>query len=161
MTMEETQEILQAIKNYLTAGNPVWHKEVVAEALDMAIEALSAEAEQVTGKLNNRDDSLLTADAEAVKERKSKLDLISRSGAIKDISYWATNIIDPKMLVKEDALYILEMLPSVDAVEVVRCKDCKYWKEGKCWNLKGLNKTDGIVNADDFCSYGEREDGEE
>ena len=47
-------------------------------------------------------------------------------------------------------------LPSADAVEVVRCKDCKYWKEGKCWNLKGLNKTDGIVNADDFCSYGER-----
>lgn len=40
MTRAETQEILQEIKRYLTAGNPVWHKEVVAEALDMAIEAL-------------------------------------------------------------------------------------------------------------------------
>lgn len=50
--------------------------------------------------------------------------------------------------------------PTIDAIPVVRCGECKYWKEGKCWNMKGLNKTDGIVNADDFCSYGEREDGE-
>lgn len=42
-----------------------------AEALDMAVEALK----QVTGKLNNPDDSLLTADPEACKEQKSKLDL--------------------------------------------------------------------------------------
>ena len=35
--------------------------------------------------------------------------------------------------------------------------ECKYWSDGKCWNLKGLNKTDGVVNAYDFCSYGERE----
>ena len=48
------------------------------EALDMAIEAL----EQVTGKLNNPEDSLLTADSEACKEQKSKLDLISRQAAI-------------------------------------------------------------------------------
>ena len=39
---------------------------------------------------------------------------------------------------------------------LVTCGACKYWEDGKCWNLKGLNKTDGIVNADDFCSYGER-----
>ena len=46
----------------------------------------------------------------------------------------------------------------VDAVEVVRCKDCKYWVEEKdlglycsCWC--------GMMSetvADDFCSYGER-----
>ena len=40
-------------------------------------------AEQVTGKLNNPDDSLLTADSEACKEQKSKLDLISRQDALK------------------------------------------------------------------------------
>lgn len=48
------------------------------EALGMAIEALK----QVTGKLRNPDDSLLTEDAEACKEQKSKLDLISRQDAI-------------------------------------------------------------------------------
>lgn len=54
----------------------------------------------------------------------------------------------------------IDDVPTIDAIPVVRCGECKYWKEGKCWNMKGLNKTDGIVNADDFCSYGEREDGE-
>lgn len=36
----EAMKLLSEIKHYLTAGNPVWDKEVVAEALDMAIEAL-------------------------------------------------------------------------------------------------------------------------
>lgn len=47
-------------------------------ALNMAIEALK----QVTGKLRNPDDSLLTEDSDACKESKSKLDLIFRSDAI-------------------------------------------------------------------------------
>lgn len=42
MTMEEAQEILQEIKHYLTAGNPVWDVDEIAEACDMAIEALKA-----------------------------------------------------------------------------------------------------------------------
>ena len=42
--------------------------------------------------------------------------------------------------------------------DLVRCGECKYWNEGKCWNMKGLNKTDGVVDADDFCSYGERKE---
>ena len=37
---------------------------------------------QVTGKLKNPDDSLLTADSDKCKEQKSKLDLISRQAAI-------------------------------------------------------------------------------
>ena len=44
--------------------------------------------------------------------------------------------------------------------DLVRCKECKWCVEDdyivKCWNIKGLNKTDGVVNLDDFCSYGER-----
>ena len=48
--------------------------------------APSAEAEQVTGKLKNPDDSLLTADSEACKEQKSKLDLIRRQDAIDAIA---------------------------------------------------------------------------
>ena len=61
--------------------------------------------------------------------------------------------------------------PAVDAVEVVRCKDCKYWGDED-----GISEKDGIRFArcnihnhcmhgeyigwcpkeDDFCSYGER-----
>ena len=44
----------------------------------------------------------------------------------------------------------------VDAVKVVRCKDCKHWlyQYGRC-----LNSVNGWMphrNEDDFCSYGER-----
>lgn len=47
---------------------------------------------------------------------------------------------------------------TVDAVEVVRCKDCKrfipfcepYNKAGQCRKMVGL------INENDFCSYGER-----
>jgi hypothetical protein len=63
----------------------------------------------------------------------------------------------------------MEDAPSVEAVEVVRCKDCKWYKEGKylapnkfCFRMKdrsgehiGYNYSD-----DDFCSYGERKDNE-
>ena len=52
--------------------------EVIARMEAVEVEALK----QVTSKLNNPDDSLLTADPEACKEQKSKLDLISRQDAI-------------------------------------------------------------------------------
>ena len=48
----------------------------------------------------------------------------------------------------------VEQTKTVDAVEVVRCKDCKYLMfsdmYGECENLLR------IVRPDDFCSYGER-----
>lgn len=51
-------------------------------------------------------------------------------------------------------------LPTADVVEVVRCKDCRYWENGKdyhpCCNHFGSMMTDTI--ADDFCSFGERKD---
>ena len=34
-------------------------------------------------------------------------------------------------------------------VEVVRCKDCKYWNNGDCYRLE-------LSLPTDFCSYGER-----
>lgn len=50
--------------------------------------------------------------------------------------------------------------PTIDAVEVVRCKDCNWWwKEWETCTHKNL--VDGYTcattfKADDFCSYGER-----
>lgn len=52
---------------------------------------------------------------------------------------------------------IVDTMPTID---IVHCGECKYFNEDKCWNLKGLNKTDGVVKADDFCSNGERKDNE-
>ena len=50
----------------------------------------------------------------------------------------------------------------VDAVPVVRCKDCKHWsnatqKEKYCSYYRGMYD---YCKADDFCSYGERREGE-
>ena len=45
--------------------------------------------------------------------------------------------------------------PTVDAVPVVRCKDCKYWTMGYC-NHFAYYDYEPMTNEDDFCSYGER-----
>lgn len=49
--------------------------------------------------------------------------------------------------------------PTIDAEVIVRCKDCKYRTEfGKCGDLRqhGILPT---AYPYDFCSYGERKDG--
>lgn len=60
----------------------------------------------------------------------------------------------------EWARYVVECAPIVDAVEVVRCKDCKFspfWFGGNNWKLCPL--VDDFVKEqtrDDYCSYGRR-----
>ena len=67
----------------------------------------------------------------------------------------------------EEIEYTLDKLPEVDAVEVVRCKDCKHWKNASkplyCSEFMGdCNVDDEPVNRweYDFCSYGEKMDSE-
>jgi hypothetical protein len=51
---------------------------------------------------------------------------------------------------------------TIDAVPVVRCKDCKHGSlfcEGKQLIECTLDDYE-LVNSDDFCSYGERKDGD-
>ena len=50
---------------------------------------------------------------------------------------------------------IIENAPTVDAVEVVYCKDCKSAERKYKWYCV---KRQNIVNDDDFCSWGERKD---
>lgn len=48
-------------------------------------------------------------------------------------------------------------LPTADVVEVVRCKDCKYYFRDSCFNeVWGDSDPVPEVNKNDFCSYGER-----
>ena len=82
-------------------------------------------------------------------------------------------LIDANTLIKEacaegaygyvDAFQITNA-PTVDAVEVVRCRDCKHWhKETLFCDYMPYGEAHERVNwyADDFCSYGERKDGDE
>lgn len=59
---------------------------------------------------------------------------------------------------------VIEKAPVVDAVQVVRCKNCIHYDFGVCLKIY----SDGAVSQyawqarkeDDFCSYGERTDNE-
>ena len=52
-------------------------------------------------------------------------------------------------------LPLVDEAPTVDAVEVVRCRGCKYHNNPTCPMRLSFNWT----KDDDFCSYGERKDG--
>jgi len=52
----------------------------------------------------------------------------------------------------------IEAMPSADVVEVVRCKDCRYFN--KTFPLLHLcNLSCMKMEIDDYCSRGERKDG--
>ena len=84
-------------------------------------------------------------------------DLISRSALFNACA----NLHD-----KGEIFAAIQNAPSVDAVEVVRCKECKYGMNYEfCYgdnHFACCDMEDGIVhfaksvNEDDFCSYGER-----
>ena len=77
-----------------------------------------------------------------------------------------------------EALETIAKAPTIDAVEVVRCKDCKYWDkdtlrhtgndfaewdEAECEMLvrrDGWRKIDLYTCDDHFCADGERKDNE-
>ena len=51
-------------------------------------------------------------------------------------------------------VYFLKKQPTINAVTVVRCRDCKHYNEGFCVGYHAHHDT----MPDDFCSYGERKD---
>ena len=54
----------------------------------------------------------------------------------------------------EEALNIIDSLPTADVVPVVRCKDCRYYD---VYRLECHNPHhNGIINCEGYCSYGER-----
>ena len=66
----------------------------------------------------------------------------------------------------EDVIMMIKTAPTVDAVEVVMCKDCKYYCQDKingviCRHPALDFDTECFdhwinTNPDDFCSYGEK-----
>ena len=56
---------------------------------------------------------------------------------------------------------------AVDFVEVVRCKDCKFYEEVEYFSCDSENPTKNVcrlltrqMQSDDFCSYGKRREAE-
>ena len=68
----------------------------------------------------------------------------------------------------EEFVRFLKKQPTVDAVEVVRCRECQHWKPSgsKAGNsfsdmeyIGGCEFTNYYRTESDFCSYGERKEG--
>lgn len=97
-----------------------------------------------------------------------KNDLISRNAFIRFIDVGHFRHPAELCYSELDVANLIKNFPAVDAVEVVRCKDCKWYKEGEllapnkfCFRL--MHPTDNRhigynFSGDDFCSYGERKD---
>ena len=86
---------------------------------------------------------------------KRLIDANALSIQVMDASYWDNQ--------DEDVIWnLVQDAPTVDAVCVVRCKDCKHFyhsissdRDGRCVQF-GTYDTDPSVYLTDFCSYGER-----
>lgn len=48
--------------------------------------------------------------------------------------------------------HLIYNAPTADVVDVVRCKDCKWYDGNECFEQLGLV----CARDDDFCSWGER-----
>jgi len=76
--------------------------------------------------------------------------LIDADALAKFIDYGHLNNPDEKLYSENDIREMIDMMPSIDAVQVVRCKDCKYYKENTMvCSRYGLED-------DDYCSWAER-----
>lgn len=84
-------------------------------------------------------------------------DMISRSALYKawdalDETQDANLLIDAMIKAAQDA-------PDVDAVEVVRCRDCKHWGTGyggETEHIKVCEFANYMVGENGYCVYGER-----
>ena len=64
-------------------------------------------------------------------------------------------------LVMELFCALVDTTPTIDAVPVMRCKDCRWWKLSP-YNTAGIHtctKFSGVRGEHDFCSRGEKMDG--
>ena len=74
------------------------------------------------------------------------MEIVRNQGIAHPNAYYLTNY----------ATLILREAPTVDAVEVVRCQECKYHNKPPCPMRLSFNWTED----NDFCSYGERKEGD-
>ena len=63
----------------------------------------------------------------------------------------------------DDVLHALASVPTVDAVQVVRCKDCKmfYMKKDIFWKVPWCKTWHRGTIETMFCGWGKRKDGEQ
>ena len=86
--------------------------------------------------------------------------LIDANALVADLELLAKYEDDFRQSVILGVTHTVRNRPTVDVVEVVRCKDCEWYENGKSYDAYCNHPTDGMnyPAEDDFCSYGERKD---
>ena len=85
-------------------------------------------------------------------------DLIDRAALLEDVAAAEANSGMGHLVASTLRRYVMRR-PAVDAVEVVRCKDCKSMKYVEAYDswICGAQEDSYIeVSGDFFCAYGER-----
>ena len=127
-------------------GEPI-DSDIYYEALEVAIEALQQSDHIVDG--DKKDDHF--------RDLTKKVDVISRQAAIDAVNTWfELYVINRTMADTMSVQDMLRDLPSAEP-EIIRCKDCKYWREHKYAKetkryipFCGFNAI--YTKSDDFCS---------
>ena len=89
-------------------------------------------------------------------------DLISRSALIKKLEETQGKIRTPDMkFVLSWAINLLNEQPAVDAIEVVRCRDCKHHEDEDLKTVYCPNIVGGWVDYDFYCRDGKEKSNEE
>lgn len=158
MTREEAIETLGHVVPFATQNG-----EKIAEAIDMAIEALrhdrkninKTDAAEILQKYVFDDEECIAQD---MKDYNEALKI-----AIEALSAEETIEIEPMEIkddfridnIDENRRSTLDDIVWEDIVWVVRCKNCRHWykKMNKCNRCPSIS---GNWGADDFCSWGER-----
>ena len=85
---------------------------------------------------------------------------IEREAAKRELLSWAVCMNHPEYLMRDDALHVIDSIPAADVVEVVRCKDCKYWQDNNDGYPHQECRWGNYETPDpnDYCSYGSRRD---
>lgn len=88
-------------------------------------------------------------------------DLINRQDAIDAVERAKTARSEDGEIfcAKINAQMNIQLLPTIDAVEIVRCKDCKYGEiddENFPWQYLCNHNGDAWNDENHFCSYAER-----
>ena len=89
---------------------------------------------------------------------RTNIGFINADSLIEDLELLAKHEESFRQSVILGVVHTVKAQKTIDAVEVVRCKDCRHLYDGIddycCMNHKGLAK----ICENSFCSYGERKD---
>ena len=80
------------------------------------------------------------------------MSLINREALLSYADLWASC---GEHYTAEDVIMMIKTAPTVDAVPVVRCRECKYRSKDGCHIIDA----NIWMDDDDFCSHGERKEG--